>query len=104
MNTPNQPVQIDSQAFLLTLQSMVDALKNPPRTLSADDRLWDAETVADYLSVSRRHVIERYACLPDFPAAMLLPTSSESKAQRRWKPTDIRRWAERRQESKKTLN
>lgn len=95
---------IDPHAMLLTLQSMVEALKNPPRTLRPDDRLWDAETVADYLCVSRRHVTERYACMPDFPAAVLLPTSGDSKAQRRWKPADIRRWAERRQETKKTLN
>lgn len=104
MSTPDQQKPIDSHALLLTLQSLAETLKNPPRTLSADDRLWDADTVAEYLVVTRRHVIERYACLPDFPAALLLPTSSESKAQRRWKPTEIRRWAERRQESKKTLN
>ncbi|WP_035853522.1 helix-turn-helix transcriptional regulator [Deefgea rivuli] len=104
MNQSNQTALIDTHALLLTLQGLAEALKNPPRTLKPDDRLWDADTVADYLSVTRRHVIERYACLPDFPAAMLLPTSSESKAQRRWKPTDIRRWAERRQESKRSLN
>ena len=104
MSTPDQQKPIDSHALLLTLQSLAETLKNPPRTLSADDRLWDADAVAQYLAVTRRHVIERYAPRPDFPAAILLPTRSASKAQRRWKPTDIRQWAEQHKESKTTLN
>lgn len=62
--------------------------------------LWSAKEIADYLKVGPRQVSERYAALPDFPAAIRLPAES-GRGHYRWKASEVIAWAESRQETKK---
>lgn len=59
-----------------------------------DDRLWDAEDVAKYIGAAKRVVLERYATSGNFPAPIQLP-SEGGRGRMRWKPSDIRAWADR---------
>lgn len=60
--------------------------------------LWDAKHIGAYLKVSPRQVTERYACKPDFPGAIRLP-SKKGNGHPRWKAIDIIKWAEKYQEN-----
>lgn len=64
----------------------------PPVPINID--LWDAERIAAYLKVSARQVSERYACRPDFPRPICLPTSTGAHQIRRWKAPEVIAWAE----------
>jgi len=57
-----------------------------------NDRLLKPEEVAEYLGVCTRQVVERYAPMPDFPKAVVLPSPSKAKAHRRWLQSDIENW------------
>lgn len=70
----------------------------PAIPLSVD--LWDAETIATYLKVSKKQVLERYAPLPDFPRAIRLPAAT-GKGHPRWKASDVIDWAEKYQDRKR---
>jgi predicted DNA-binding transcriptional regulator AlpA len=56
-----------------------------------------AQTIAQYLKVTPKHVLQRYAPLPDFPQPIRLP-SAKGTGQLRWKAKEIIGWAERYQE------
>lgn len=62
-------------------------------SIPMDYRLWDAGQIGAYLCVGARQVAERYACRPDFPRAIYLPTAGGSKATRRWKAAEVIEWA-----------
>lgn len=57
------------------------------------NKLWDAEAVADFLSVSRRHFLERIACRPKFPKPFRLPTQGK-RGSPRWNPVEVQEWVE----------
>lgn len=63
--------------------------------------LWDAETIGLYLKVSAKHVLQRYAPLPDFPQPIRLP-SEKRGGQPRWKAAEVIAWAEKYQEKRRT--
>lgn len=60
---------------------------------TSTDKLWTADDVAEYLSVCRRQVVNRYAKLPDFPAPIQLPTPT-GRGELRWPRKSIIEWAE----------
>jgi hypothetical protein len=58
----------------MTDQNLIDQLakaiaKHIRPTIPLNIALWDIETVADYLKRDVTSVRQRFACLPDFPAA-----------------------------------
>jgi predicted DNA-binding transcriptional regulator AlpA len=63
------------------------------RKIPIEHELWDGEQMAEYLKVSKRQVLERYAAQPGFPRAIRLP-SDNGNGQRRWKAKEIIAWAE----------
>lgn len=75
-----------------SIEAIADALA---RKLSgtSNDKLWTADDVAEYLSVCRRQVVNRYAKLPDFPAPIQLPTPT-GRGELRWPRKSIVEWAE----------
>ncbi len=89
----------DENRLIERLASEIAGRITPRVPLSID--LWDVEIIATYLKVSPRQVAERYACHPDFPRPICLPTSSGSHQIRRWKATEIIAWAESRQARKR---
>lgn len=62
--------------------------------------LWDADTIAQFLKVSKHQVMQRYAPLPDFPAAARLPAKG-GKGHPRWKAAEVIKWAEKYFENRK---
>ena len=60
-------------------------------SVPVEDQIWSKEAVADYLGVSPRQVIERYAQKPDFPEGFKLGNGRTSPV--RWLATDIINWA-----------
>jgi hypothetical protein len=54
--------------------------------------LWDISTIAAYLKRSEAQVRERMACLPDFPKAIRLPSSTGSRGQALYRAKDVLDW------------
>ena len=75
-------------------EQIADAIARRP-VIPASAQLWDADAVAAYLTVSRRAVLERYAPLPSFPAAIRIPLADGKIARPRWKAVEVMAWAER---------
>ena len=85
-------------AILDRLDALLAAMKS--NSIPSDRRLWDADSVAAYLSVSVPTVLNRYAPRHDFPAAIRLPTAG-SRGTPRWNAGDIMEWAARYQVKKR---
>lgn len=78
-------------------EQIADAIAKRP-VIPASAQLWDADAVAAYLTVSRRAVLERYAPLPAFPAAIRIPLADGKLARPRWKAVEVMAWVERHKE------
>lgn len=65
-----------------------------------DIALWDSSTIAAYLKLSERVVIERVVAVIGFPQAIRLPTQRGTKGHPRWKASEVIAWAERHQEKR----
>lgn len=89
----NQEMLID--ALLKRLAATIAAQAAPQIPITVD--LWSAKEVAAYLKVTPRHVLERYAIMPGFPAPIRLPSPSGGIGHPRWKAKEIITWAERHQ-------
>ncbi len=61
--------------------------------------LWSATEIAEYLKVTSRHVLERFAPHPTFPRAIRLPTCGGGTGQPRWKAVEIIEWVSKHQEN-----
>lgn len=58
-----------------------------------DIALWDIATIAAYLQRGESQVRERMACLPDFPKAIRLPSTTASRGQALYKAKEVIAWA-----------
>lgn len=63
-----------------------------------DIALWDIATIAAYLQRSENQVRERMACLPDFPKAIRLPSSTATRGHALYKAKEVIGWAARYQD------
>ena len=61
-------------------------------SVPVDDQIWSKEQVAEYLGVSPRQVIERYATKPDFPKGFKIGTAKRSSPVR-WMAIEVIEWA-----------
>jgi hypothetical protein len=68
----------------------------PPIPLEVD--LWDISTIAAYLKRSEAQVRERMACLPDFPKAIRLPSSTGARGQALYQATEVIGWTRKYQD------
>jgi hypothetical protein len=64
-----------------------------------DIALWSGEDVALYLRRDKRTVMEKLACLPDFPKAIKLPSTSGGKGWPLWVAKEVIAWAKSYQET-----
>ena len=71
------------------------AVANAMAALRDDERLWSARTIGDYMEVSERQVVNRYAPHPDFPKAIRVPLIGGGRGQPRWKAGEVKAWWER---------
>lgn len=60
--------------------------------------LWDIDTIAQYMKMSTTSVRERFACLPDFPAAIRLPSKMGKRAHPLYKASEVIAWTNKYQE------
>lgn len=54
--------------------------------------LWDIKTIATVLKRSEAQVRERMACLPDFPKAIRLPSSTGARGQALYRAKEVLDW------------
>lgn len=90
MNTTAHPELIEQ------LAAAIAAHTAPMIPLAVD--IWDAAHAAAYLKCSPRTLLERYAPLPGFPAAIRLPSAGGMRGQPRWKAAEVIKWANGHQE------
>lgn len=55
--------------------------------------IWSAKEVAGFLKVSPQQVLARYACLPEFPETIRLPSEGQGRGHPRWRAKEIVQWA-----------
>ena len=60
--------------------------------------LWDIATIAVYMKRDATTVRERFACLPDFPPAIRLPSAKGNRAQPLYRAKDVIAWTLKYQE------
>lgn len=89
-----------SEELTESIKSLVQALSKPRLAVPIDKQIWDADSCAEYLVVSRRHFTEHIACKPDFPSCINISTGSEKKNPR-WKASEVMRWVDSKQERKR---
>lgn len=58
------------------------------------EELWSSKELGEYLKCSPRHAVERFACLPDFPKPIRLPSAGKT-AHPRWDANKVRAWVEK---------
>lgn len=63
--------------------------------------LWSVAEIATFLKVSHSQVREQYACLPDFPLAIRLPSGGSRKGHPRYKAVEVIAWAQKYQEKRR---
>jgi len=78
------------------LASVILERSRPAIPLNID--LWDIETIAAYMKLSNSSVRERFACLPDFPKAIRLPSKLGKKAHPLYKAKEVIEWVGKYQE------
>jgi hypothetical protein len=66
--------------------------------ISIDIALWDIATIAAYLNRGESQVRERMACLPDFPKAIRLPSTSAARGHALYKAKEVIAWTARYQD------
>ncbi|WP_137009571.1 helix-turn-helix transcriptional regulator [Aquitalea aquatilis] len=82
-----------------SVKSLVAALSKPRPVVPIDKQIWDADSCAEYLVVSRRQFTEHIACKPDFPACIDISTGGRRNP--RWRASEVIRWVDSRQEKKR---
>jgi hypothetical protein len=87
---------IDS-GVLAQLVTALQELSKPKPTIPIDIDLWDIATIATYLKRNVQVVRERMSCLPDFPKAIRLPTTT-GRAYPLYKAREVIAWANSHQE------
>ena len=59
-----------------------------------EHELWTTKEIGDYLKVAPKHVVSKFACMPDFPKRIELPIASGGKSHPRWKAIEVVNWVE----------
>jgi hypothetical protein len=90
----NQPVDVDYDK----LAAAVAKYMRSAVPLSAE--LWDLEMIGLYLRRSSSVVRERFACLPDFPKPIRLPSDQGNRAHPLWKAVEVIAWTEAHRDDK----
>jgi hypothetical protein len=84
-------MQADTEIDLINrLATALAKQIRPPIPLEVD--LWDIATIAAVLKRSEAQVRERMACLPDFPKAVRLPSSTGARGQALYWATEVLAW------------
>ena len=78
----------DLSDLIIAIQNALDKPAVP-----IDVALWSGDDVATYLRRDKRTVMEKLACLPDFPKAIKLPSASGGKGWPLWVAKEVIVWA-----------
>jgi len=74
------------------LKRLADVLEKP--AIPVQHQWWDAKSVAAYIGVKSRTVVDCYAHRPGFPKAARLPSES-GLGPLRWPAKEVMQWMER---------
>ncbi len=77
----------------MNIDNLAEIIKNLSPTVPLNRAIWSPEDVGDYLRVAPKTVTGHYACRPDFPEAMRLPSKGKN-GRLRWKAAEIIAWVE----------
>ena len=88
----------DISTLIDRIGALVGAMEKPKHAIPFDRQLWDPPTCSAYLGISTSHFSSRLACRPYFPRPICLPTEQGKNQTRRWKSSEVVRWADSRQE------
>jgi hypothetical protein len=73
------------------IRAIQSALEKP--AIPIEVALWSGDDIATYLRRDKRTVMEKLACLPDFPKAIKLPSASGGKGWPLWVAKEVIAWA-----------
>lgn len=83
-----------SNELIARIDKLVDALTQPATpVIPVGIALWDTKTCATYFNMSEGAFRDRYACLPEFPPAIRLPTATGRKGHPQYESADVIRFA-----------
>lgn len=93
----SESARSDDRYLIERIAQAVAACVRP--TLPLGVALWDVEHIAAYLVRAPKVVRDRVVTLPDFPRPIRIPSvqsgkQDQSKAQPRWKASEVIAWAE----------
>lgn len=77
-----------------TIEDVTQLLKQIANTQRIDARLWDTADVAEFLKLNADYTRRSIVTRGDFPKPVDLPGSGKEPI-RRYRPEDVRDWAER---------
>lgn len=81
------------------IEKLADAIAERTKpSIPLSIELWDIDTIAAYMKLSTSSVRERFACLPDFPRAIRLPSKLGKKAHPLYKAKEVIEWVNKYQE------
>lgn len=83
-----------AEADLITQLAAAFAKQVRP-AIPLDIDLWDIATIAAFFKRSEAQVRERMACLPDFPKAIRLPSSTGARGQALYPAREVIDWAKK---------
>lgn len=72
-------------------ESLVKQLKK----IVGDESMWSIADIAAYMNLSKSTISNRILPHKDFPAAIQIPYGHASKTERRWYPTEVKKWISR---------
>jgi hypothetical protein len=67
----------------------------PAPAIPLEIDMWDIATIAAVFKRSESQVRERMACLPDFPKAIRLPSSTAGRGQALYPALEVLAWAKK---------
>ena len=77
------------------VESLLAEILKTLRTTQNRNKLWTIEDLVDYFQASRSTVSRKIVARQDFPVAIRIDGGVP-----RWKPSEIKRWAERQREKR----
>ena len=66
-----------------------------PVTIPLDEDYWDYDAIGKRVKRDAATVREKWACLPSFPSARILPSAGSRGAQPLYKATEVIEWIEK---------
>lgn len=90
-------MELSTQARDELLLTILSEIKTTIRDCALDEKnLWTAERIGQYFGgMSKRTIMQNYACLPDFPTPLDMPNQKTL-----WYASEVKEWATKHKKAK----